>query len=268
VPILIRAALGLPTRIAASRAWTQGRPWWTRFAKRYPRLAAALRARLTPHAFTGLPLFLIILALAGLAALQIGLIDALREADALVRLDAAVEAVMAAIRTPPLIAAALWITALGAGPALTAVAVVATAFLWVARRAVFVPALWVSFLGAQATTWIGKYAIGRVRPTFIEAVSASSPSYPSGHATGAMAVFGFLAYVLTRDLESPRRRFEIIFWTVVLIGLIGFSRVFLNVHFLSDVLGGLLVGAFWLLVGVSLAEWRGGGRDQAPGGSR
>jgi undecaprenyl-diphosphatase len=71
-----------------------------------------------------------------------------------------------------------------------------------------------------------------------------------------MAVFGFLAYALARDLDRPRQRFEVVFWTAVLIALVGFSRVFLGVHFLSDVASGFLVGGFWLLVGFTLVEWR------------
>jgi membrane-associated phospholipid phosphatase len=70
-----------------------------------------------------------------------------------------------------------------------------------------------------------------------------------------MALFGFLAYTLARDLDRPRERFEVVFWTAVLIALIGCSRVFLGVHFLSDVVSGFLVGGFWLLVGIVLAEW-------------
>jgi membrane-associated phospholipid phosphatase len=123
------------------------------------------------------------------------------------------------------------------------------------NRHLFVPALWTTLLGAQATTWIGKYAINRARPEFLDVATAIAPSFPSGHATAAMAVYGFLAYVAVRRVASRRVRFEIIYWTSVLIALIGFSRIYLGVHFLSDVLSGFLVGGFWLLVGVPVAEW-------------
>ena len=256
LPILIRAALGLPTWVTASHAWARSLPWRSRFAERHPRFDAVLRARLTPRAFTGLPLTLLIVGAAYAVALLVGLVEELREADELVRFDSAVETFLTPYRVASLIEVARWITVLGAAPALTAVAAVATGFLWADRRPGFILPLWFAFLGAEATTWIGKYAIGRVRPSFIEAVAANSPSFPSGHATGAMAVFGFLAYALARDLDRPRACFEVVFWTAVLIALIGFSRVFLGVHFLSDVASGFLVGGFWLLVGVALVEWR------------
>ena len=149
-----------------------------------------------------------------------------------------------------------WITALGTGPSLTAVSVVATAFLWSDRRASYILPLWVTFLGAQVTTWSGKYLIDRHRPAFIPGVTEGSPSFPSGHATASMALFGFVAYALARDLEAGRPRFEVAFWAGALIMLIGVSRVFLSVHFTTDVLAGFMVGAFWLLVGLALREWR------------
>jgi undecaprenyl-diphosphatase len=67
-------------------------------------------------------------------------------------------------------------------------------------------------------------------------------------------VFGFLAYAIARELRSHRRRFAISYAASVLIVLVGVSRVFLGVHFASDVIAGWLIGSFWLLVGFALAE--------------
>ena len=114
--------------------------------------------------------------------------------------------------------------------------------------------LWITFVGAQATTWAGKYAIDRTRPVFLDAVTEASPSFPSGHATASTALVGFLADVIARDLPSSRQRFEVAFWAAAVIGLICFSRMFLSLHYFSDIAAGLLVGAFWLLVGFTAAE--------------
>jgi membrane-associated phospholipid phosphatase len=70
-----------------------------------------------------------------------------------------------------------------------------------------------------------------------------------------MAVYGFLAFAIARDLPTVRQRFEVAYWTAVLIGMIGLSRIVLGVHFVTDVTGGFLVGAFWLLIGFTIAEW-------------
>jgi membrane-associated phospholipid phosphatase len=59
---------------------------------------------------------------------------------------------------------------------------------------------------------------------------------------------------MTCDL-GPCQPFEITYWTASLIALIGFSRVFLGVHFATDVVGGFLLGGAWLMVGIALSEW-------------
>ena len=69
-----------------------------------------------------------------------------------------------------------------------------------------------------------------------------------------MAVYGFLAYAIARVLPLPRDRFEVAFWTFVLILFVGFSWIFLSVHYTTDVASGFLVGGFGLLVGWTLAE--------------
>ena len=224
--------------------------------RRAPGLFGVLHRRLRPDVFTGLPLTLMAVAALYLAALLGGLTEEVVEAQGMLRIDRAINAAFAPWRDARLVGVFLWITALGAGPALAAVAITATAFLWSSSRSVLILPLWVALAGAQVTTWVGKYAIDRHRPDFIAAVTATSPSFPSGHATGAMAIYGFLAYAIARDLGGWGQRFEVAYWTAALIVLIGFSRIFLSVHYASDVVGGFMVGAFWLLVGFAIAEYR------------
>jgi membrane-associated phospholipid phosphatase len=70
-------------------------------------------------------------------------------------------------------------------------------------------------------------------------------SFPSGHAFFSLTIYGMLAYLLSRD-APPRRRRQRWGATVVAILLVGFSRVFLGVHFPSDVVAGFLVALPWL----------------------
>jgi membrane-associated phospholipid phosphatase len=241
--------------LKASRGYVRDHPVNAWAQERFPRGHAFVHARFGTTEFTGLPLTLIVAAAIYLASLFGGLVDELFEAEGLVRFDEAADSLAALLRGEPGFTAFLWLTDLGAGPTFVAVGLVATTFLAIEKRFAYVPALWITLLGAQATTWIGKYAIDRTRPEFLEVATAAAPSFPSGHSTAAMAVYGFLAYVVVRRVRSRRVRFEVIYWTAALIALIGFSRVYLRVHFLSDVLSGFLVGGFWLLVGVAVAEW-------------
>ncbi|HYZ22459.1 MAG TPA: phosphatase PAP2 family protein, partial [Rhodopila sp.] len=68
----------------------------------------------------------------------------------------------------------------------------------------------------------------------------------------------FVAYAVASGLCGRRERFEITFWAAVLVALISLSRVFLGVHFATDVAGGFLLGGSWLLVGLALAVVRSG----------
>jgi membrane-associated phospholipid phosphatase len=171
--------------------------------------------------------------------------------------DLAVNAAFAPYRKPMLLQAFLWLTTLGGNPAVAAVCLTATGLLWVARLPRLVPALWTAFLGGQLTSWTVKFLVGRPRPEFLEIASAASPSFPSGHSISAMSVYGFLAVVMAR--HGPGGPISLV-GPVALAGLvllIGFSRMFLSVHYASDVLGGFLVGGFWLIVAIMLSGHRG-----------
>jgi len=220
----------------------------------FPEATRLLQARLTPRRYTGLPLTLIVISALYIAALLGGLVEELLEADELVRLDEAINHRIGPIRTDGMITVFIWITDLGGSAALIAVALVTTGLLWAHCRRHMIAPLWLTILGSQITTYAGKYVLVRQRPEFVTDIVAFTPSFPSGHATSAMAVYGFIAYIVARGLMTTRQRFEIIYWTAVFIGLIGFSRMLLGLHYASDVAAGFLVGGFWLLLGFALAE--------------
>lgn len=77
-------------------------------------------------------------------------------------------------------------------------------------------------------------------------------SFPSGHAFGAVVLYGMLAYVLLR--LSPRFHRAIIAAAMLLIGVVGISRILLQVHYFSDVLAGYTAGAAWLVLCIGAAE--------------
>jgi membrane-associated phospholipid phosphatase len=167
--------------------------------------------------------------------------------------DVSINNFFAPYRVRPFLAGFMWLTAVGANPTVVAVCVTMTGLLWVARLSGLILPLWIAFAGGEATSWSLKYLVGRTRPPFLEVASATSPSFPSGHSMSSMVVYGFAAFVLTS--RGPRRRTGVAAAVALalLILLIGFSRVFLSLHFASDVLGGFLVGGFWLLMGIMRA---------------
>jgi membrane-associated phospholipid phosphatase len=247
-------------RLPGSRAWARMHPLQAALQTRFPKAYALLVSRLTPKRFTGLPLTLFVAAALYLVSLLGGLIEELLETRGAIAFDSAFDALLQPFRVTPLVLLFAWITKLGESATLLAIALVSTGFLWAHERTNFILPLWVASLGSLATTWLGKFGFDRPRPEFVTDVTALSPAFPSAHTTGAMAVYGFVAYAIARDLERRRSRFEITFWTVVVVALVGFSRIFLSVHHTTDVAAGFLVGGFWLLVAFTLSETR---RDRA-----
>ncbi len=245
------------------QSWGREHPIIATFAERFPGLARVLWLRLTPERFTGLPLTLMVLLGLYIAFALFGIVDLVRSSHGVVAFDDRVMAWFAPYRSDERVNAVMLITGLGNSSTLIACVIVASSFLWAHRRRGIVGPMWIAFIGVELVTTIGKGWVARARPVFTTIATAHSPSFPSGHTTGATVVFGFLAYAIARDLLSHRRRFAIGYGATVLVLVIGVSRVFLGVHFPSDVIAGWLIGVFWLLVAFAAAEhWR--GRPQPP----
>jgi undecaprenyl-diphosphatase len=252
----------LPAGVAHWRVWRRLAP----YRDRHPWFAA----RLDPSAPAGLAVTLAVLAALYAALLFGGLLDEVMEAEGVLGLDQAVNAGLDPVRVPAVLAAATWVTHLGIGPAVTGVALVASVLLAVFGARFAVLPVWVTFLGAEGTTWAGKYLVNRPRPEFVTSAIEYNPSFPSGHATAMLALWGFLAIVAARAVPHAKTRFEILYWAGIVILAVGASRLVLGVHYLSDVAAGYLVGAFWCAAGYCLLVWSepppGGAGDGANGG--
>ena len=183
-----------------------------------------------------------------------GVVAALLTGDALNTLDGTLNAFWTPYRGKPLLAAFAWLTYFGAGQAVMAAVIVASGLLWAAGQRRDMAALWITGLGAEATTWSLKFLIDRTRPTFLDVATAVSPSFPSGHTALSLAVYGLLAWLIARRLVTRPQRAAVIGFASVLIASIAFSRIFIGVHYASDVLAGLSIGGFWLLVGIDVAR--------------
>lgn len=226
-------------------------------AARSPRFGHWLQARFEPRRFSGLPLT----ALAVLALHLIGLggelIEELQEDSELQHLDERLHHSLDWLREGRMVALFAWLTAFGDSQSLTAAGLIASAFLLAHRQHGLLMGLVLSVAGSQIATLLGKYVIDRPRPEVVTFVEAATPSFPSGHTTGAVAVYGFIAYALARSATSPRLRFEVVFAAAIMVVLVAMSRVVIGVHYLSDVAAGLVNGAFWVVAGIAIAEWLG-----------
>ena len=125
-------------------------------------------------------------------------------------------------------------------------------FLW--RRA----AIWllVTLAGATVLSLALKSAFHRPRPTPFFGAVPHTYSFPSGHSMFSFCFYGVLAGLLTARIES--RPLRILIWIVAaaLVLSIGLSRIYLGVHYPSDVLAGYLAGAIWVSTMLALDRLR------------
>ena len=116
--------------------------------------------------------------------------------------------------------------------------------------------LLVSTTGGSLLTAVLKAGFGRARPELFESgYTASSYSFPSGHATVAVGFYGTLTLILAYRLRGFAR-WAVVAGGVLLVFLIGFSRLYLGVHYPTDVLAGFLAAPLWVVcVGVVYVVW-------------
>lgn len=105
----------------------------------------------------------------------------------------------------------------------------------------------VALAGGWILNEILKRAFHRQRPHILRLVEATGYSFPSGHSMISFIFYGFLAYIFWINLDNKILRFIITGLFGLLVILIGLSRIYLGVHYASDVIGGFVAGSFWLI---------------------
>ncbi|MCA0143751.1 phosphatase PAP2 family protein [Blastococcus sp. LR1] len=140
------------------------------------------------------------------------------------------------------------------------------ALIWLVRRRAWRTAAWVVLAagGVAAVTAVLKDFFGRVRPPFADGGARyESLSYPSGHSSGIAALVTVALVLAWPSLTASARRA----WLaagLVLVVLVGLTRMWLGVHYLSDVLGGWALGISWCLLVAVLLDALPGGRAALP----
>jgi membrane protein DedA with SNARE-associated domain len=164
--------------------------------------------------------------------------------DPLLRFDSSVLALLQSLRTPWLDQVMEGVTGLG-GPLCTFVIIVSASLYFAYRRYWKTLGYWLAAAGfAEALVWVLKSALGHARPHTSYA-GAEQLTFPGGHAIFSVVIYGFLAFLLANG-KSLRVKSTITAVAAFVIVLITFSRLYLGAPWLSDVLGGLSLGLFWV----------------------
>lgn len=99
-----------------------------------------------------------------------------------------------------------------------------------------------------------KFIMQRPRPTEFRIIEETGYSFPSGHSMISMAFYGYLIYLIYKYVKNKYIKWISIILLSILICVIGISRIYLGVHYTSDVLGGFLISISYLIIYISVVN--------------
>ena len=170
------------------------------------------------------------------------------QTDVLADFDTLISEYVASFRTPSLTKYFTFITDVGDVWGYLIVFIICTIlFYCFSKRWKYPLQLSLILILALSSNLLLKQLINRARPTLEHLVTVKTLSYPSGHAMTAMAFYGFLIYLIFTFKFKKVLKFSIITLLGFLILSIGVSRIYLGVHFPSDIVGGFVAGFIWVV---------------------
>ena len=248
--------VGHPERVRAGLAWIAERPAVDWVRSRYPRQCRFVGRRFAPGEAAGLTLTV---GAAAVLALGVGfeqMLDSVLESDGVTTIDRPVLHFLATHRQPWSITVAQVITDIGSPLGVAVTGLLVGLVLAVLRRS-WLPLL-IAVLGGAGIAVINtavKRLVSRSRPPQLTAVLGEHGfSFPSGHTTGTTAVWLLLAWMIGHWVIG-RRAGRVMVWTgaLLMVAAVGLTRIYLGVHFLSDVLAGWALGAAWAVTAALVA---------------
>jgi len=170
-------------------------------------------------------------------------------------LDERILEALYAVRDPLVVQGLIWVSELGRATTVYGLAVVVALVLILKRHYAYAVGLATSVTASGLGIFILKGLIERTRPaTVYQAYTEAWYSFPSAHTALAAALYGFLIYIVWRLSPSFALRIATLGIGVVMVGAIAISRLYLGVHFLTDVVVGLLLGVACVWLGVKLTK--------------
>lgn len=129
-------------------------------------------------------------------------------------------------------------------------------FFLVVRNRVILFSMISNLINVYVYSVIFKNVYRRERPLFNLIEKPSDFSFPSGHTMCSVAFYGFVIYLVSKYIKNKVLRCFLYFLLVLIMLIIGFSRIYLNVHFTTDVIGGAILGSVCLLMIINYVKIR------------
>ncbi|MFD2925131.1 phosphatase PAP2 family protein [Halobacillus naozhouensis] len=154
-----------------------------------------------------------------------------------------------------------WITDIGSVPLITILSIILAGYLlFFSSFSAWVTVYFaVNMIGISLLTKGLKLLFERQRPDILAQYDGTGFSFPSGHTTGAATFYGFFIYLIVISSLDKKWKWPINVGLMIVILLVALSRVYLGVHFFTDIIAGLLLGLSWLFICIGALEltiWR------------
>lgn len=147
-----------------------------------------------------------------------------------------------------------FLTFLGSGPVLiTLTIIIILALHKYGKKSYYGWIIGINLIASTLLNETFKVIFQRQRPDLLRLIDITGYSFPSGHSMISLSYYGLLAYILWKNVKSSLR-YPVVILSVILIISIGISRIYLGVHYASDVLGGFSAGLAWLAVFIVLSN--------------
>lgn len=182
-----------------------------------------------------------------LALIGFSLMAILISKQRIISFDSTVIAFIQGLESPALTAIMKFFTFIGSTSSVAILAMIALFFLYVVlkHRSELILLL-TAVLGSNLLFITLKLFFQRARPDLHRLIEVSGYSFPSGHATNACTLYGTLSFLLWRHIPTRWGRTILIIISIIMILAIGISRIYLGVHYPSDIIGGYFISTFWL----------------------
>lgn len=150
--------------------------------------------------------------------------------------------------TPELTTFLYWVSKLHSNSSITIVTFAIAAYLWALHLRYWILTLAISVFGGMLLNVLLKLLFARARPHFDNPIVVLRTfSFPSGHTLLSTVFYGTLCILAVLRIRNRALRPLVVLLAMLMIGLVGFSRMYLGAHYLTDVLGAMMEGTAWIM---------------------
>jgi undecaprenyl-diphosphatase len=226
-----------------------------RFEQRHPKAVAFIARRLSPNSYLGLHLTVGLSISIVLIWIFGNITEDFLTGEPFVAMDQWVVEKILYFRSPLATNVMEAVTQLGGIRFIAPGSIVVIAYLLLKRRFEMATVFAAAIGGGSLLNSVVKIIIHRPRPIGTTTlIAASGWSFPSSHATASVIFYGMTAYLLVHAVDSFRLKTFFVALAGFIVFIVGFSRIYLQVHYLSDVFAGYVGGLFWLSICITGIE--------------